>query len=390
MVNKSNIQSKPLVLITGGAGFIGSHTGDALLEAGYRVRVLDNLDPQIHGSTDRFPTYLNPQIEYLRGDIRRPEDVRNALQDASHIYHFASLTGVGQSMYDMRDYAEINVAGTATLLEEIIKNKCPIKKFVLASSRAVYGEGTHRCPSCGIVFPALRNPQSMKQGQFAVLCPSCNRETTSVATSEDRPLIPISFYGLTKKAQEDQCHYASQTFGLPTVVLRYFNVYGSRQSLINPYTGIISIFFSRMADAKPISVYEHGLPLRDYVHVQDVVQANLKALSADLPHYTILNVGTGKSTNIVDVVSSLAHALGRQPYLLDEAEYRVGDIHSCVADITKIKKMLYYEPKVALETGIQEFVHWAREQKTRDAYEDMIERLRSFGIFSRANTDDNS
>lgn len=375
--------SEPLVLITGGAGFIGSHTADALIREGYRVRILDCLDSQIHGQTGVFPSYLHPDIECIRGDIRHAKDVRRALKGVSFVYHFASLTGVGQSMYDMKNYTDVNVSGTANLIEMIVKHEFPIKTFILSSSRAVYGEGTHECPRCGIIYPPIRNRTDMEQNCFDVLCSKCGQKTTSVATGEDRPLIPISVYGWTKKLQEEICQYAAKTFGLPVVILRYFNVYGSRQSLMNPYTGIVSIFFNRLKDSKAISIYEHGIPLRDFIHVFDVVQANLKVLHSDLLPGTVLNVGTGIEASILDVARAIARAMGRDLQFQDHGEFRVGDIHACVADLAQTRKLLGYEPKTSLEVGMREFVAWAQGQQSADLYEKTVEELKTFGLFSQ-------
>jgi len=376
--------SKPLVLITGGAGFIGSHTADALIQQGYRVRILDCLDPQIHGQACVFPAYLHPEIECLLGDVRKVGDMQQALEGVSFVYHFAALTGVGQSMYELRNYTDVNVSGTANLIEAIVKHKYPIKKFILSSSRAVYGEGTHKCPVCGIVFPPIRNRDDMEQDRFEVFCPKCGRMTTSIVTGEDRPLMPISVYGWTKKLQEEICQYAARTFRLPVVILRYFNVYGSRQSLINPYTGIISIFFSRLIAAKAISIYEHGIPLRDFVHVLDVVQANLKALAVDLPAGTILNIGTGLEASIFDIARALARAVDKGPQFEDRGEFRLGDIHACVADIAQAGKLLDYQPRISLEKGMREFVAWAQSQQTVDLYQRMVKELKNNGLFGHA------
>lgn len=383
--SKTRRSSEPLVLITGGAGFIGSHTADALISEGYRVRILDRLDFQIHGETSTFPSYLNPEVECMHGDVRSAEDVRKALQGVSFVYHFASLTGVGQSMYDMKSYVDTNVSGTANLIEIIFKHKFPVKMFVLSSSRAVYGEGTHRCPDCGIVYPDIRRRDDMEQNHFEVFCPRCSRETASIATVEDRPLTPISIYGWTKKMQEELCQFAAKTFGLPTVILRYFNVYGSRQSLKNPYTGVVSIFFSRLIAERPISIYERGIPLRDFVHVRDVAQANLKVLESDLPPGTVLNIGTGVEASIFDIARALAGAVDKQPRFEDNGEFRIGDIHACVADLTKARQLLGYTPEIPLEQGMQEFVGWAAGQPTKDLYHKMVDELKTFGLFGRTN-----
>jgi dTDP-L-rhamnose 4-epimerase len=373
--------SSPLVLITGGAGFIGSHTADALIRNGYRVRILDCLDPQIHGKAGVFPAYLHPEIECLRGDVRKAGDVEQALKGVSFVYHFAALTGVGQSMYDLKNYTDVNVSGTANLIEVIVKNKYPIKKFILSSSRAVYGEGTHECPVCGIVFPPIRSRSDMEQDRFDVFCPQCGRRTISVATSENRPLTPISVYGWTKKLQEELCQYAAKTFGFPATILRYFNVYGSRQSLINPYTGVVSIFFSRLMAAKAISIYEHGIPLRDFVHVLDVVQANIKALIGNLPPGVVLNIGTGTEATIFDIAQALGHALGKEPLFEENGEFRLGDIHACVADLANTRKLLNYLPEITLEKGMQEFVDWAQSQQSVDSYQTAVEQLKTHNLF---------
>jgi dTDP-L-rhamnose 4-epimerase len=376
--------SKAVVLITGGAGFIGSHTADALIGEGYHVRILDCLDPQIHGPTCRFPGYLHPQIECIRGDVRQSEDVRRALKDVSFVYHFAALTGVGQSMYNLKNYTDVNISGTANLIETIIKHRFPVKKFILASSRAVYGEGTHLCPSCGIIYPSVRNLDDMEQNRLEVFCPKCSKKTISVTTKEDRPLMPISVYGWTKKLQEELCQYAAKTFGLSTVILRYYNVYGSRQSLVNPYTGVISIFFSRFRAAKAISLYEHGIPVRDFVHVLDVVQANLKALASEIPTGMVINVGTGTETSIFDIARALALAVGKDPVFKDIGEFRLGDVHACVADLSRSKKLMDYQPKISIEEGLREFVAWAQSQQTVDIYHRTVEELKTHGLFGHS------
>jgi dTDP-L-rhamnose 4-epimerase len=381
-----NSKIKPLVLLTGGAGFIGSHTAEGLIRDGYRVRILDCLDPQVHGRAGVFPSHLHPEIECIHGDVRSSEDLRQVLNGVSFIYHLAALTGVGQSMYDIKKYSDINVTGTANLIEVIIKEKFPIKKIILSSSRAVYGEGTHECPNCGIIYPPVRKLEDLKNSRFEVYCPNCGQQTRAVPTGEDRPLLPVSVYGWTKKLQEELFQLAARDFGLATVILRYFNVFGSRQSLVNPYTGIISIFFSRMMAAKPISIYEHGTPLRDFVHIQDVVEANLKALNVDLAPGTILNIGSGKESSVTDIALTLYRILQINPQLEDKGEFRIGDIHSCMADITRARNLLGYKSKITLEDGIQEFVAWAKKNQSVDLYQAAVDEMRSFGLFHESSS----
>jgi len=372
------------VLITGGAGFIGSHTADALIRDGHSVRILDMLDPQIHSGRSDFPSYLNPAVECLRGDVRDEEDVRQALAGVDAVYHFAALTGVGQSMYDIRDYVDTNCTGTATLLEVLVKEKQPLKSFVLASSRAVYGEGTHECPVHGIVYPPLRNRDDLEQGRFDVHCQQCGNVVHAVPTAEDRPMAPISVYAWTKKQQEEFCQYAGQTFGLPVTILRYFNVYGSRQSLSNPYTGVVSIFFSRIMNGQPIYMYEHGLPGRDFVHVSDVVRANLLALEADVEPGTCINVGAASEHTIADIARTLGDACGSVPDIQDRGEFRIGDIRSCYADISRAGQLLGYRPEITLEQGMREFAEWARDQETTDLYQQTVDELQRYNLFGRA------
>lgn len=379
---------KPVVLITGGAGFIGSHTADALVRAGYCVRIFDCLDPQIHGEDRAFPSYLHSEIECIQGDVRNADELRRALRDVSFVYHFAALTGVGQSMYDIANYVDVNCTGTANLLEIVAKDKLPVRRIVLSSSRAVYGEGTHHCPNCGVVYPPIRNRNDMEGDRFEVFCPICATPTRSVLTSEQRPLIPISVYGWTKKSQEDLCQIAAHTYQLPTVSLRYFNVYGSRQSLINPYTGIVSIFFSRLKQGKAISIYEHGSPLRDFVHVSDIVQANVSALIQDLSPGATLNVGSGTEVTVFDVANSLARALGVTPLFEDFGEFRVGDIHACVADLSQTLDKLNYKPTVSLEEGMREFASWANDKRSIDQYQKTVDELKAFGLFGRSQLSD--
>jgi len=371
------------ILITGGAGLIGSHTADALLAQGHQVRILDILDDQIHGPGAGFPSYLNPAVECQRGDVRHPSDVSAALQGIDAVYHFAALTGVGQSMYDLRSYVDTNCTGTATLIESIVKSGIQLKRLVIASSRAVYGEGTHACPEHGTQYPEPRFRADMQRGMFDVLCPTCSRPMASQPTAEDRALNPISVYAWTKKQQEDYCRYAAQTFGIPVTVLRYFNVYGSRQSLQNPYTGVVSIFFSRLSSGKAISLYEHGEPERDFVHVSDVAAANVLALTADVSAGMCINVGTGRRDTIRDIAKALAQAAGLPAITEDRGEFRIGDIRSCFADLERANDLLGYQPRMSLVDGMKEFVAWAAGQHADDMYEKTVEELSRYGLFGR-------
>jgi dTDP-L-rhamnose 4-epimerase len=371
------------VLITGGAGFIGTATAAALAATGAEVRVLDNLDPQVHGDRRRFPAALEEVAECVLGDVRDPDAVDRALAGVDRVVHCAALTGVGQSMYDLRAYADVNVTGTANLLERVLRTRPDLRRLVLSSSRAVYGEGTFACPACGDVHPPPRDRADLERGDFDVRCPACGAAVRPVGSPEDRPLRPVSVYGWTKRCQEDQCTAAAATFGLPVTVLRYFNVYGSGQSLLNPYTGIVSSFTTRLLDDRPITIYEQGLPVRDFVHVSDVVRCNLAALGADLAPGTIVNVGTGVGASIVEVAEALARALGREATIEVGSSFRLGDIHSCIAATARQAGVLGVEAKVTLEAGLDEFAAWASGREYVDLYDRAVEELEAFGLFGR-------
>ncbi|MDF1552126.1 MAG: NAD-dependent epimerase/dehydratase family protein [Deferrisomatales bacterium] len=372
------------VLLTGGAGFIGSHTADELIRRGHSVRALDLLDPQIHGAERSWPSHLHPDVEKVMGDVRDVEQATRALAGIDAVVHLAAQTGVGQSMYEIRGYVDANCTGTAALIQALVQSKQKIKRFVLASSRAVYGEGGRSCDRCGPLFPGPRCREDMEHGRFDIVCPRCGEETRSIPTAEDAPTQPLSVYAWTKRKQEELCQFAAQTYGLPVTILRYFNVYGSRQSLLNPYTGVVSIFYSRLLASQPISIYERGKPERDFIHVSDVVQANLLALDAEVPPGTCINVGQGTVTTIPHLARALAQACDRTADLQDTGEFRAGDILSCYADLQRSDQLLGYQPNVTLEAGMAEFVAWARGQAAVDRYQTTVEELERHGLFGRA------
>jgi dTDP-L-rhamnose 4-epimerase len=372
------------VLITGGAGFIGSHTCDALIRAGHDVRVLDCLDPQIHGEDARFPAFLPSSVETLYGDVCSLSDCMSALEGMDAVLHLAARTGVGQSMYDIADYVETNVRGTATLVEAIVKSDAPVRRLVLASSRAIYGEGIYQCREHGLMHPGPRSRDDLERGEFAVLCPECGHEMTPKPTSEECAAAPLSAYAWTKVHQEDYCRWAQKTFNIPTTILRYFNVYGSRQSLKNPYTGVVAIFYSLLKAGRPLSLYEGGRPIRDFVHIQDVVSANLLALDYPEGLSGVFNVGSGNEESIADIAHALASALGVAPQLEDRGEFRVGDIYGCFADLANSRQALGYTPKVSLDDGMSEFVEWAGTEESVDLYDKTVAELDRHGLFGRA------
>lgn len=348
------------VLITGGAGFIGSHTADKLIQLGHNVKIIDNLDPQVHGSTLMFPSYLNKKIEMINSDINDVDAMISHLNNVDIIYHMASLTGVGQSFYDLKNYHHVNCTGTASLIEAVLKSKINLKRIILSSSRAVYGEGNYKCDEHGIFSMPIRNKLSLENGDFHMKCPVCNSIINPILTNEDKILTPASIYGQTKKYQEDLLLMADKLYGLPVTILRYFNVYGSRQSLINPYTGIVSIFYNQLKNHETINLYENGIPTRDFVHVNDIVQANILAMNLNIKSGTIFNIGSGENLYIDQMATQLSQLMN-VPFKFNVSNYfRLGDILSCVADLNRSNNMLGYSPSVSLKEGLNEFIFWCR------------------------------
>jgi dTDP-L-rhamnose 4-epimerase len=353
------------VLVTGGAGFIGSHLVDALVERGHHVHVLDALVPQVHGESKR-PSYLNPHVEFIQGDVCDRQVVDKALEHIDVVFHEAAEVGVGQSMYEIERYVRANDLGTAVLLEAVLQRRPQIKKLIVASSMSIYGEGAYTCPGCGLVAPQLRPSEQLLDRRWEVECAKCGQMLSPAPTSEEKPLFPTSVYAVTKQDQEQFVLAVGRSYGIPAVALRYFNVYGTRQALSNPYTGVCAIFSARLLNGNRPLVFEDGEQTRDFVHVSDIVQANLLALESDRANYQAINVGTGAATSIRTVSRLLAEGLGLdlEPEIV--AKYREGDIRHCVADISKARALLGYEPQVSLERGIPELLSWVREQAAQD------------------------
>jgi dTDP-L-rhamnose 4-epimerase len=356
---------KANVLVTGGAGFIGSHLVDALIERGHRVRVLDALVSQVHGE-NAVPAYLNSAAEFVQGDVCDRKVVDAALEGIDVVFHEAAEVGVGQSMYEIERYVRANDLGTAVLLEAILARQPQIKKLVVASSMSIYGEGAYTCETCGSVAPQIRPASQLLERRWEVECPKCGKLLSPAPTTEEKPLFPTSVYAVTKQDQEQFCLAVGRSYGIPSVALRYFNVYGTRQALSNPYTGVCAIFSARLLNGNRPMVFEDGEQTRDFVHVSDIVRANLLALDTDRADYQAINVGTGAATSIRTVSRLLAEGLGLdlEPEIV--AKYREGDIRHCVADISKAKSLLGYEPQVSLERGIPELLSWVRAQAAQD------------------------
>jgi dTDP-L-rhamnose 4-epimerase len=354
------------VLVTGGAGFIGSHTADALLEAGHEVRVFDNLESQVHGPERQWPAYLNEHVERIQGDMRDRVELTRALSRIDVVFHLAAATGVGQSMYQIGKYFDVNVQGTANLLDYLASKSHRVKKVIVASSRAIYGEGAYSCQHCGIVNPDQRTATQIDLKQWELTCPYCSSPVTPIPTPESTPPKPASIYAITKLTQEMMCLCFGQAYGLPVVALRYFNVYGPRQSFSNPYTGIITTFLSRLFNGKAPEVYEDGQMKRDFVHVSDVVRANLLAIESTEADGHAINVGAGIDFNINNLAQLLCEMISSRlkPQVVGIA--RLGDIRHCTADLQMAKKMLGYEPRTLLQDGLQSVIEYAKQQTKID------------------------
>jgi dTDP-L-rhamnose 4-epimerase len=368
------------VLITGGAGFIGSHLADALLAQGCQVRILDTLTPQVHGPGKRRPAYLARQAELVVGDVGDPEALRAALPGVQAVIHLAAVVGVGQSMDEIAAYVTANTQATATMLQVLSQERHAVRKLIVASSMSIYGEGQSHCPDCGPFSLPLRSPADLAARRWNVVCPRCSQIAQPAPTPETKPVYPTSVYAITKRDQEELCLCIGQAYRIPTVALRYFNVYGERQSLSNPYTGVAAIFSSRLLNGRPPLVYEDGEQSRDFTHVSDVVRATLLALMRSEADYEVFNVGTGRFTTVAAVARKLAEALHTKisPQILDT--FRQGDIRHCVADIGKISRALGFRPRVSFTEGMERLVAWTRDQAADDRVSEANGRLRERGL----------
>jgi dTDP-L-rhamnose 4-epimerase len=369
------------ILITGGAGFIGSHLTRALLEAGHRVRVLDLLDPQVHPQSS-LPAHFPDEAEFLHGDVLDRTLLERALGGVSVVYHLASLTSVTQSMYDLQHYIDVNVGGTAALLDVIVNRRLPVEQIVLSSSRAIYGEGAYFCHACArAVYPAPRPLAQLERGDWEMRCPQCGQAVQAIPTQEDKPPQPMSIYAQTKYFQEQLCTSVSAAYDLDMVILRYFNVYGPYQALSNPYTGIAPVFCTRILSDKPIALYEDGRPIRDFVHVRDVVRANMLALARPQRGCRRVNVGSGQPATIQMIAERISAHMGAEPRYTFTGQYRLGDIRSCYADLSHAQAALGYTPGVSLDEGIADLVDWVVAQTdVVDSYEEAIRHLAGKGL----------
>lgn len=364
------------VLITGGAGFIGSHLARELLAAGYRVRVLDALDPQVHGGAAR-PSYLDPEIELINADVCDRDAVRRALKGVHMVCHFAAKVGVGQSMYEIARYTQANELGTAVLLEEM--TEAATSKLLVASSMSIYGEGLARNRN-ELVEPQQRSLAQLKDGEWELKSPD-GQVLNPVPTPETKHPSLTSVYALNKYAQERMCLIWGQAYGREVTAMRFFNVYGPDQALSNPYTGVLAIFGSRLLNGRPPMIFEDGLQRRDFVHVRDVARACRLALESSATSGLAINVGSGESRTVQDVARTLARAMGRNDVTPEvTGKYRAGDIRHCFSDITLARTLLGFEPQVKFENGIAELVGWLRDQIATDSVEQATAELSRRGL----------
>jgi len=375
------------ILITGGAGFIGSRTAEQLVSAGHAVTALDSLSPQIHGkNAHESPTLRTADAvaEVIKGDVRERQMMFDLVPQFDAVLHLAAETGTGQSMYDVIRYNDVNVMGTAVLLEALVANPGRVRRLVIASSRSVFGEGAYACAAHGTVYPGERDLSALRAGRFEPVCPVCAESVTAIATHEDARLAPASVYAVTKLAQEQLMLAVGHARNRPTIALRYQNVYGPGQSLSNPYTGILSIFSREMLAGRPIEIFEDGLESRDFVHVDDVAKANVAALTADITGVHIVNIGTGIATNVVDLVHALGHHLNYCGTSHISGRFRAGDIRHNFADISRAEQLLGWKPAVDFQQGLVKFAAWVRgalaEVGTPSSYATSLQELEARGL----------
>jgi len=366
------------VLVTGGAGYIGSHLVDALVSRGYAVTVLDNLEPQVHRSGS-WPSYVNLDATYVRGDVRDRHVFEPLVVASDAVVHFAAAVSVGQSMYQIDRYVGVNTGATGLLLDILANARHKVRKIVVASSVGVYGEGSYACLSCGLCNPGLRPERQLSEGVWDPQCPTCERSLEPQPTSEDKPLYRDNIYSMTKYHQEEMVLLFGKTYGIPAVAPRFFNVYGPRQSLSNPYAGVAAIFLGRLLNERSPMVFEDGGQLRDFVSIHDVVEGLLLMLETSGADFLPVNLGSGGRISILEIALTLAKLLGKsiEPTVLGTG--RKFDIRHCFADIARAREVLGYRPRVLFETGMAELIEWAESEPGMaiDLFDSALDELRA-------------
>jgi dTDP-L-rhamnose 4-epimerase len=366
------------ILITGGAGFIGSHLTDELIEKGYHVRVLDNLSEQVHGKNCKRPSYLHPDAELMIGDVRDEYMVKAALKDIDVVYHYAAMVGVGQSMYELKNYTDVNNLGTAVLLEALIKN--PVSKLIVASSMSIYGEGLYKDSNGNIKTGMERSLEQLRSANWE-MHDKAGQRLIPYPTPENKTPCLSSVYALSKYDQERLCLLTGRAYNIPTVALRFFNVYGTRQALSNPYTGVLAIFASRLLNNNQPLIFEDGLQKRDFVSVHDIAQASILAMERSEADYEVFNIGSGNSYSVIEIAGKLSAILNKEDLEPEiTGKYRVGDIRHCFSDISKAKEVLGYTPQVSLEEGLSELAEWLKGQTAEDKVNQASNELAARGL----------
>lgn len=374
------------VLITGGAGFIGSRLAKKLAAQGARVTVLDNLSPQIHTGAAEFDPELTAIARCIQGDVRDRALLSELVTDQEVIVHLAAETGTGQSMYAIDRYEEVNIRGTALLLDVLVEKRSPaLKKLVVASSRAIYGEGRYRCDEHGEVYPAARTQEALAAGRFEPICPRCAGPVAVMSTPEEAPFAPSSFYGLTKQVQEQMVLMFAGTLQIDGIALRYQNVYGPGQSLSNPYTGLLAVFSNLVRQGKPLNIFEDGLESRDFVYIDDIVDATALCVQPSVRGVHVMNVGSGQRTSVLEVANLVVSQLGANVPVQVSGAFRLGDIRHNAADLSRLVSLTGFEPRWTFADGLQRFLTWAQtHEATESGFERSMAELAQRGLMGTA------
>jgi dTDP-L-rhamnose 4-epimerase len=376
------------ILVTGGAGFIGSNLALRLLREGHTITVLDTLSPQIHGDdparTSPLFASIAGRVRFVRGSVCDETVLSGCLRAQDAIVHLAAETGTGQSMYEIRRYSDVNVGGTALLLDHLANHGHEVRRIVVASSRAIYGEGKYRAADGTVVYPETRRAEDMQAGRFEPLYPRTGEPMQFLPTDEESKIHPSSVYGITKQNQEQMVMTVCPTLGIASAALRYQNVYGPGQSLKNPYTGILSIFSTRILNGNPVHIFEDGKESRDFIFIDDVVEATCQALFRKEAAGQVFGIGSGVATDVLTVANTLVRSLGRDVPVVVTGAFRVGDIRHNVADLSKAQRLLGFAPRVGFASGIEQFANWVQTQEVAtDGYEQSIKELAAKGLLKQ-------
>ncbi len=375
------------ILITGGAGFIGSNLALKLQKIGYNITVLDNLSKQIHGEepindSPLYKSIVEAKINFIKGSVTKRSNWIEALKNQDAVVHLAAETGTGQSMYQIKKYSDVNIGGTSLMLDILSNTTHSVKKLIIASSRAIYGEGKYLCSKDGIVYPLSREESFMNKGDFECKCPICGTEVSLEATDEESIIHPSSVYAITKQVQEQMLLTVGKSIGIPSIAFRYQNVYGPGQSLSNPYTGIISIFSTQIKNGNNINIFEDGKESRDFVYIDDVVDATILGLENNIVTNDVFNVGSNEAVDVLTIASTLKTNFNSDIIIEISNNYRLGDIRHNYADLSKIKNKLSFTPKVDFQNGILKFCEWVNSQKIqKDNYSNAIKIMKRKGLY---------